>query len=167
MANNLENILSDRMETSEDTQKNRFLTFLVGNEGYGIEIQYITEIINVLAITKIPELPEYVKGIINLRGKIVPVMDVRLRFGKTAREYDDRTCIIVMNMGDLIIGLIVDSVSEVLTIPEEDISDPPQVGARGSVFIRKIGKSPGGMKLLLDCNRLLMEENTEDLSDEV
>ena len=95
----------------EDTpQKGRFLTFVVDEEFYGIEIQYITEIIGIQTITTIPELPEYLKGIINLRGKIIPVMDVRLRFRKQQRKYNDRTCIIVVEIKDITLGLIVDSV---------------------------------------------------------
>ncbi len=146
----------------EDTQKDRYLTFIIGNECYGIEIQYITEIIGIQAITEIPELPEYVKGIINLRGKIVPVIDVRLRFKKEPKEYNDRTCVVVIDVKELSIGLIVDQVAEVLTIPEQNIVDPPQVhkGANNK-YIKKIGKVGNAVKLLLDCEMLITEHEAE------
>lgn len=147
----------------EDTQKDRYLIFLLGNEFYGVEIRYVTEIIGLQAITEIPELPEYIRGIINLRGKIVPVMDVRLRFKKEALEYNDRTCVIVVEVGDISMGLIVDQVAEVLTIPEEEIVDPPQVNRGSSRYIRKIGKAGSSVKLLLDCERLLTDYEAEEL----
>ena len=111
----------------EDTQKGRYLIFFIDNESYGIEIQYVTEIIGIQNITKVPEFPEYLKGIINLRGKIIPVMDVRLRFRKEAKEYSDRTCLIVVNIMDMSIALIVDSVAEVVKIDDTEISELPQV----------------------------------------
>ena len=87
-----QNEVDENIEIEEDTQKDRYLVFSFGNENYGIDIKYVIEIIGIQAITEVPELPEYVKGIINLRGKIIPIMDVRLRFKKEPREYDDRTC---------------------------------------------------------------------------
>jgi purine-binding chemotaxis protein CheW len=150
----------------EDTQKDRFLTFSLGKETYGIEIKYVTEIIGIQDITEIPELPEYVKGIINLRGKIIPVMDVRLRFKKDAREYNDRTCVIVVDIKDISIGLIVDSVSEVLTIDEQDIVEPPQMSkGLNNKYIKKIGKIGNDVKLLLDCEKLLNEDELEKISE--
>jgi len=100
----------------EDTLRGKYLIFSMGDEFFGMEIRYITEIIGIQPITEVPEMPEYVKGVTNLRGKIIPVMDARLRFKKALREYDDRTCIIVVETGDVSIGLIVDSVAEVLTL---------------------------------------------------
>lgn len=153
-------------ELEEDTQKGRYLTFSLGRESYGIEIKFVTEIIGIQIITQIPELPEYVKGIINLRGKIIPVMDVALRFKKEPREYNDRTCIIVVDFGDLSIGLIVDSVSEVVTIPDEDIVDPPQMNkGLSNRYIKSIGKLGNDVKLLLDCEKLLTEEELSDLNE--
>ncbi len=150
----------------EDTQRGRFLTFSLGNESYGIEIVYVTEIIGIQAITEIPELPEYINGIINLRGKIIPVMDVRLRFKKEPKEYNDRTCVIVVDIKDISLGLIVDSVSEVLSIPEEDIVSPPKMSkAHGNRYIKKIGKVGNDVKLLLDCEELLVDDEIEDLKE--
>ena len=158
-------IMEDNLEI-EDTQKGRFLTFSLGKESYGIEIKYVTEIIGIQEITEIPELPEYVRGIINLRGKIIPVMDVRLRFKKEPREYNDRTCVIVVDIKDLSIGLIVDGVAEVLTIPEQDIVEPPKMNKGFSNrYINRIGKVGNDVKLLLDCEKLLTENELEDLNE--
>jgi len=101
MSEALENVL----EYEEDTQKGKYLTFIIGKEVYGIEIKYVMEIIGMQQITEVPELPEYIKGIINLRGKIIPVLDVRLRFKKEPMEYNDRTCIIVVDIKDVSVGL--------------------------------------------------------------
>ena len=94
----MSNIIEETFQMEEDTQKDKYLTFSIGNEDYGIEIKYVTEIIGIQVITEIPELPNYVKGIINLRGKIIPVMDVRLRFKKEPLAYNDRTCVIVVDI---------------------------------------------------------------------
>lgn len=158
-------IVKDYLDIEEDTQKGRYLTFSLDKESYGIEIKYVTEIIGIQAITTIPEIPQYVKGIINLRGKIIPVMDVRLRFKKEPKDYNDRTCVIVVDIKDLSIGLIVDNVSEVLTINEQDIVDPPQMNkGLHNRYIKKIGKVGNDVKLLLDCDMLLTEEELEDLN---
>jgi purine-binding chemotaxis protein CheW len=152
------------METlAEDTLKGRYLTFSVGNESYGIEVRHITEIVGIQAITEMPELPYYIKGIINLRGKIIPVMDVRLRFGKEPKDYNDRTCIIVIDIGDLTFGLIVDAVSEVITIPEEDIIVPPKLGSNR--YIKNIGKVGDDVKLLLDCEKLLSADEIKIITE--
>lgn len=149
----------------EDTQKDKFLTFSLGNEFYGIEIRFVTEIVGMQPITEVPELPEYIRGIINLRGKIIPVMDVRLRFKKPLREYNDRTCIIVIDVKDIAIGLIIDSVSEVISIPEADIVIPPGASqGLSNKYIKGIGKVGNEVKLILDCDKLLNDEETESLS---
>ena len=159
-------INEDIMEIDEDTQKNRFLTFSISKESYGIEIRYVTEIIGIQAITEMPELPEYVNGIINLRGNIIPVMDVRLRFKKEPKEYNDRTCVIVIDIGNLSIGLIVDTVSEVITIPEEGIVEPPNINKGFSNrYIKNIGKVGNEVKLLLDCDKLLTNDEPENLNE--
>lgn len=156
-------VYENETEMEEDTQKGRYLTFSLGKETYGIEIRHVTEIIGIQAITELPELPEYIKGIINLRGKIIPVMDVRLRFKKGSMDYNDRTCVIVIEIQALSIGLIVDSVSEVLSIGEQDIVDPPQMNKGFSnKYIKSIGKVGNDVKLLLDCERLLSENELED-----
>ncbi|MBV7271579.1 chemotaxis protein CheW [Clostridium thailandense] len=155
----------DIIDREEDTQKDKFLTFSLGNEFYGIEIMYVTEIIGIQSITEVPELPDYIKGIINLRGKIIPLMDVRLRFKKEPREYNDRTCIVVIDIRDMFIGLIVDSVSEVMSIPEQDIVPPPGLSKSSNRYIKGIGKVGNEVKLILDCNKMLNEEEIESLSN--
>ena len=152
-------------ELDEDTQKDKFLTFSLGKEDYGIEIRFVTEIIGIQAVTEVPELPEYVKGIINLRGKIIPVMDVRLRFKKNAVEYNDRTCIIVVDIGQISVGLIVDMVAEVISIAEQEIVPPPDMKTGFNCrFVKGIGKVGNEVKLILDCEKLLSNEEIENLS---
>ena len=153
------------LEEEEDTQKDKYLTFSLNKEFFGIEIRFVTEIIGIQAITEIPQLPQYIKGIVNLRGKIIPVMDVRLRFQKEPMEYNDRTCIIVVEIKDICIGLIVDRVSEVLSISEENIVPPPdnKLGVK-SKYITGIGKVENDIKLILDCDELLNDEEAESLT---
>ncbi len=149
------NTISENTILEEDTQSEKYLTFKLENEHYGIAIEYVTEIINMLTITQIPGLPDYIKGIINLRGKIVPVMDLRLKFNMNVIEYDDRTCIIVAMIDNMDIGFIVDSISEVLIIPDEDIVPPSEMSKESKKFINGISKVGGDIKLLLDCHKLL------------
>ncbi len=150
--------------TEEDTQAGKFLTFMLGKESYGIEIKYVTEIIGIQPIAQVPDLPQYIRGIINLRGKIIPIMDVRLRFKKMFKEYNDRTCIIVIELKEISIGLIVDSVSEVIIISDAQIVKPPEMSIGKSTYIKGIGKVGEEVKLLLDCDRLLNEQEAEDIS---
>ena len=160
-----EAVTLELLDQEEDTMKDRFLTFALSNEAYGIEIRYVTEIIGIQPITEVPELPEYIRGIINLRGKIIPVMDVRLRFRKPFREYNDRTCVIVIDINDISIGLIVDSVAEVISIPDTEIVAPPDMNKGGSKYIKGIGKVGSEVKLLLDCEKLLGEDEAEILNN--
>lgn len=160
----MQDATENTLHLEEDTLKGRYLTFLVGKESYGVEVRHVTEIVGIQSITEIPELPAYVKGIINLRGKIIPVMDVRLRFGKEPKAYDDRTCVIVIDIGNLSIGLIVDAVSEVITIPEQDIVPPPKMQQGFGKSIKNIGKVGDDVKLLLDCEKLLTSDEVESLS---
>jgi purine-binding chemotaxis protein CheW len=155
------------LEQEEDTQKGKFLTFSLGNEFYGLEICYVTEIIGIQPITEIPELPEYIRGIINLRGRIIPVMDVRIRFRKPQREYNDRTCIVVVEIKDVSVGLIVDSVSEVMPIGDEDIVLPRELKSAQNRYIKGIGKVGTEVKLLLDCDRLLNDDEIDKISGAV
>lgn len=159
-------VMEDMLVQEEDTQKGKYLIFFIGNEEYGIEIKYVTEIIGIQSITPIPELPQYVKGVINLRGKIIPVMDVRLRFRKEERKYDERTCIIVIEIRDISIGLVIDRVSEVVDIADNEIAPPPKIGSGFShKYIQGIGKLENSVKLLLDCDKLLNDEEIETISE--
>jgi purine-binding chemotaxis protein CheW len=150
-----ENLLNEMSTEEEDTQKNRFLTFAIEREQYGIEIKYVIEIIGIQPITMVPELPDYIRGIINLRGKIIPVMDIRQRFRKEAGQYNDRTCVIVININNMALGLIVDNVAEVLSIQENEITDPPEISRESNRYIKGIGKVGNEVILLLDCSKLL------------
>lgn len=156
-------LLEEDYEEDEDTQADKFLTFILVQEEYGIEIKYVTEIIGIQNIAGVPEMPHYIKGVINLRGKVIPVMDVRLRFGLQEREYDDRTCIIVINIDEQSVGLIVDRVSEVLDIPEAQVEPPPRVkNGRSSRFIQGMGKVGDRVKILLNAHQLLFDMNKAD-----
>ena len=147
------------MDHDDDTLKGKYLIFSIGQEQYGIEIRYITEIIGMQPITQVPEMPGYVKGITNLRGKIIPVMDARMRFGKELRAYDDRTCIIVIDNNDVTTGLIVDRVLEVVIMEDEDVSSPLDTNQEGRKLIKGFGKVANKVRLLLDCRRLLADNS--------
>ena len=144
---------------SEDTLKGMFLSFQIAEEDYGIEIRYITEIVGIQKITEIPDMPHYVKGVVNLRGKVIPVVDLRLRFDMQEREYDERTCLIIINNENTEIALIVDTVNEVISIQDENISPPPKLilekNHSESDYIHGIGKINNNVKILLDVNKLL------------
>lgn len=154
----------------EDTQKDKYLTFTLGEELYGIDIRAVIEIIGIMPITKVPEVPAYVQGIINLRGKIIPVVDMRLRFGQEYRQYSDRTCVIIISVNDVLIGLIIDGVSEVLTIPENSIVPPPELKSVRNRYVKNIGKlSEEKVVLLLDWKKLFSTEDEallENMNDD-
>ncbi len=144
-------------------REGKYLTFSLASEEYGISILKIKEIIGMMAITPVPQTPEFVKGVINLRGKVIPVLDLRLRFGMEAIDYTERTCIIVVEIegaaGIVMIGIVVDAVSEVLNIKGEDIEDTPTFGTRlNTDFILGMAKMGGGVKILLDIDRVLSAE---------
>jgi purine-binding chemotaxis protein CheW len=150
---------------AEDMQTGRYLTFSIGDVMFGIEMHYITEIIGMQKITELPDMPGYMKGIINLRGKIIPVLDVRLLFGKEERQFDDRTCVIVIDIAGIPIGLIVDRVSEVITISTSDVSEVPKASGQNNRFVKNIGKTESGVVLILDCEKLLSDQEIEAISE--
>lgn len=158
-------VLEELTGQEEDTQRGKFLTFTLGKEVFGIEIRYVTEIIGIQPITEVPEVPDYVKGIINLRGQIITVIDVRVKFRKQAVEYNDRTCIIVIDIQNVSVGLIVDNVSEVISISDENIVPPPdyKTGFQNR-YIKGIGKAENDVILLLDCNKLLTKHELDVVS---
>jgi len=146
-----------------DSQKDKYVTFKSGNEYFGIKIEYVNEIIVCQEITEIPETEEYIKGLINLRGKIIPVIDVRIRFKQEPFEYNDRTCIIVLNVKELVVGLIVEKIAEVVEITEGNILPNPKIGKADrsqNKYVYGIGKVGDEVKLLLDPERLLNDEDT-------
>lgn len=145
---------NDMLLEAKDAQ-DRFLIFTIDEQNYGIEIQYITEIIEIMPATVVPFLPSCMKGIINLRGSIIPLMDVRLRFGLPEKEYTDQTCIIVLDKDGVSLGLIVDAVQEVTNIPQ-DLRMPPPLGqGEGSRYINGVANGQGQIQLLLDCDQLM------------
>ncbi len=146
----------------QDTQQDTYVTFQSGNEYFALKIEYVNEIIVYQEITQIPESEDYVKGLINLRGKIIPVIDVRIRFKQEPKEYTDRTCIIIINVKGTVAGLIVDRVAEVVKIDEADILEPPALGndeKSQNKYVYGIGKVGNSVKLLLDPDRLLKDED--------
>jgi purine-binding chemotaxis protein CheW len=147
-------------------REGKYLTFTLDKEEYGIGILKIKEIIGMMPITPVPQTPEYVKGVINLRGKVIPVVDLRLRFGMDAIDYTERTCTIVVEIsgqsGTVMIGTVVDSVSEVLNIKGEDIEDTPTFGTKlDTDYILGMAKMDGGVKILLDIDEVLSSEEIE------
>jgi len=149
-------------------REGKYLTFSLGAEEYGIGILKIKEIIGMMKITGVPQMAEHVKGVINLRGKVIPVVDLRLRFRMPEIGYTERTCIIVLEIalsGDPVqIGVVVDGVSEVLNIRSADIEAPPAFGTRVDTgYILGMAKINGGVKLLLDVDRVLSGEEIEEL----
>jgi purine-binding chemotaxis protein CheW len=156
----------DVLEAQEDTQEGKYLTFSMGKEEYGIGIRHVTEIIGIQNVTDLPDMPAYVKGVINLRGKVIPVIDVRLRFSLEERPYDERTCIVVVNIRNIAVGLIVDSVSEVVDIAAAQIEPPPQIRkGQASRYVEGLGHVGDTVKILLNIRDLLYEGELEEISD--
>jgi purine-binding chemotaxis protein CheW len=169
----LENIGTIRMEHSMSLQEGdkqlmkqdgalsairsgKFLTFFLAGEEYGIEILKVHEIIGLLPITRVPQTRKYMRGVINLRGKVIPIFDARLKFGMPAIEGTNETCIIVVHIRGVEVGVIVDRVSEVVDIPEGEIEPAPAFGAGfNTEYILGIGKSQGRVKILLNIDRML------------
>ena len=153
-------------EDDEDTQKGKILTFQLENEVFGIEIKNVVEIIGVQPITYVPEVPAYVKGIINLRGQIIPSIDMRLRFNKEPALYNDRTCIIIIEIRDIKIGFIVDCVNEVIKISDENIVPPPTYRAAfHNPYIKGIGKTGDDVIILLDCEKIISDNEFEIINE--
>lgn len=151
-------------------REGKYLTFTLAEEEYGLGILKIKEIIGMMPVTSVPKTPEFVKGVINLRGKVIPVLDLRLRFGIEEIDYTERTCIIVVEVegqiGRVEIGIVVDSVSEVLNIKGSDIEDTPAFGTKlDTTFILGMAKMEGGIKILLDIDRVLATREVEALQN--
>ncbi len=147
-------------EELEDIRHGKYMTFQVGTDFFGIELKYVNEIIQMQPVTPIPEVEHFIKGLINLRGKIIPVIDVADRFGKESFEYNDRTCVIVIEVKGIEVGLIIENIAEVVSIDAENILPPPTVGhgSTQSKFIHGIGKIGDEVKLLLDPVKLLSDD---------
>ncbi|MFO7850214.1 MAG: chemotaxis protein CheW [Spirochaetia bacterium] len=154
-------------EEDEDLQTDKYLLFKLGQEVYGINIMTVTDIIELQKITEVPDMPEYIRGVINLRGQVIPVMDLRLRFKMEPREYDDRTCIVIVNINEQPIGFIVDTVSEVVEIPEKNIDPAPEFksGSAREKYIAGLGKVDNEVKILLDVSKIVKQEEIESMKE--
>jgi len=158
----------DRAVKAMVAEEGKYLTFTMADEEYGIGILKIKEIIGMMPITTVPQTPEFLKGVINLRGKVIPVIDLRLRFGLEAIDYTERTCIIVVEIegsaGTVQIGIMVDAVSEVLNVNQADIEETPTFGARlNTNYILGMAKLEGGVKILLDIDKVLSNQEMATL----
>ncbi|MCI8443483.1 MAG: purine-binding chemotaxis protein CheW [Provencibacterium sp.] len=143
----------------QDDLDGKFLTFYIGDAIYGIELLHVIEIIQVVAITPVPNVPAYISGIINLRGKIVPVINVRTKFSQPEKEFDDKTCIIVIEIEGMHVGLIVDSVSDVANIENDQLAEPPEFNASASNhYLHSIANVGGRMILNIDCDRFFQSD---------
>lgn len=141
-----------------DDLSNRFLTFVIEDTIYGISLINVLEIIGIQSITSVPNIPSHVKGLINLRGKVVPVIDTRLKMGKSERPYDDLTCIIVIDIQDMHIGLIVDSVSEVIAVDMNKIAVPPKTYVQENQFLSSVVAREGHSILNIDLDKFLAND---------
>lgn len=158
--------IKDELLEEEDSQKGRFMTFQTGKEYFGISISYVNEIIAMQEITSIPEVEDYIKGLINLRGKIIPVIDVRIRFKMEPKEYTNRTCIIVISVKSVTIGLIVEKIADVDTIMEDDIVPPPAIGRKdkeSNKYVYGLARTGEIVKMLIDPEKLINDEELDAL----
>lgn len=159
----METAIMDQAVQAVANREGKYLTFALAGEEYGIGILKVKEIIGMMTITTVPQTPSYVKGVINLRGKVIPVADLRLKFGMEPMEYNERTCIIVVEIESaqktIRMGIVVDSVSEVLNIKASDIEETPSFGRQlNTAFILGMAKINGSVKILLDIDRIFREE---------
>lgn len=159
--------LWDMEGEDEDTQANKYLIFNTEGEAYGVPIQFINEIIEMQKITEVPDMPDFIEGVINLRGMVIPVIDIRKRFGLPERDYDNRTCIIIITIEDKRIGCIVDSVSEIMEILPASIAPPPQFRNTDikNKYIEGLGKVGENVKILLNIEKLIFEEALEKIEE--
>ncbi len=152
----------EAVTTKKRVTEEKFLTFVLNSEVYAIEILKVREIISLMDITNVPQMPGYMKGVINLRGKVIPIIDLRLKFSMPEGEYTQETCTIVMEVANTSVGIIVDSVSEVMEIKSDEIEDTPQFGQRiDTNFIMGLGKTNGTIVMLLDIAKVLSSEELE------
>jgi len=144
----------------------KYLTFMLAEEEYGLEILKVREIIKMMEITSVPRTPEFVKGVVNLRGKVIPVVDLRLKFGMPLAETTEETCIIVVDVGGIEMGTIIDQVNEVLDITEDEIDDAPSFGTDvDTEFILGMGKTGDRVSILLDIGKVLAAEELDELAE--
>uniref|UniRef100_Q01VJ8 Chemotaxis protein CheW n=1 Tax=Solibacter usitatus (strain Ellin6076) TaxID=234267 RepID=Q01VJ8_SOLUE len=159
---------NDNAAAQADTRAGKYLTFQLANEEFGIRVLKVREIMGIQEITAVPQTPAHIKGVINLRGKVVPVIDLRLKFGVAAAEYTQRTCIIVTQVqgenGPVMMGIVVDGVSEVLNLTGAEIEDTPDFGEEISgSYLLGMAKVKGKVKILLDIDRVLSTQDMHNL----
>ena len=153
------------LQDAEETQKDLFLTFRLGDEDFGMEIFHVIEIVGIQKITEVPGMPEFIKGVINLRGSVIPVMDVRLKFGMPERQYDNRTCLIVVQVEEISTALVVDCVNEVSEISSNQIEPPPRERKDGRNYISGMGKLGDSVKILLNMDKLLNDSPSVEVEE--
>ena len=154
----------EEAEENEDTQKDKYITFLLGDEEYAIEIKYVNEIIGMQKYTYLPDMPDYIKGVIKLRNSVYPIIDARMKFHLQEKDYGARTCIIIVTINDTTVGLIVDLVNEVLDIPEEHVAPPPKTNMKSkNNYIKGIGKLGERVKIILDIHKMFSEDELSDI----
>lgn len=143
----------------ENVTKHRYLSFFVEDEQYGIEISHINEIIAMMKITHVPRTPDFVEGVINLRGSIIPIVDVRGKFGLVKKEHDMNTAIIINEVGGMNIGFVVDRVEDVLTFNEKDLGEPPKFGSHiDTSFIQSVAEVDSSVILILDMEKIFEDD---------
>jgi purine-binding chemotaxis protein CheW len=159
---------ADSFRGQKEERAGKYLTFWLGGEEYGLEILKVREIIGMMDITSVPRTPRFVRGVINLRGKIIPIIDLRVKFGMEVAERTEMTCIIVVDVGSLEMGIVVDKVSEVMDIGAEEIEDAPSFGvAVDTNFILGIGKTGNKVTILLDIGKVLTRGETLEIAGAV
>lgn len=153
----------DQAFADENNIDDMYLTFAVSGEEYGVGIEFVTEIVGMQKVMEVPDVPSFIKGVINLRGKVIPVMDVRLRFGMEEKDYTERTVIIVLDVDSIPIGLAVDAVSDVREIPPSSIDHPPQYGGNrdGKGVVRGLGKQDDLVAIIIDIRRLISNQTID------
>jgi purine-binding chemotaxis protein CheW len=144
-------------KTAAQAAQLQLVSFYLGGEEYGLEILRVQEIIRMMNLTRVPNSPDFVEGVINLRGKVIPVVGLRKRFGLEARPHDKQSRIVVVEVHGSVIGFVVDSVSEVLRIPADTVDPPPRLAKVDREFVSGVGKLENRLLLLLDVNRLMTE----------
>ncbi|MDH4121628.1 MAG: chemotaxis protein CheW [Deltaproteobacteria bacterium] len=155
----------DEDDFDEDILRDKYLTFLLGDEVYAIDIKFVSEIIRLQKVIHVPDMPPYIPGVVDIRGRVIPVMDVRMRVNMEVREYDERTCVIVIQVEQqTALGLIVDRVMEVAMIPTESIETRPLINMKGrDLFIVGMGKIEGEVRIILDVNKLLRGQELQSI----
>lgn len=163
MEDQLEKNTADKNNIDELSQ---YVTFKIDNEMYGVEVLRVHEIVGITKITHVPNSMEFMKGVINLRGNVVPVIDIRLKFNMDPRDYDDTTVILIVELKEYLVGLVVDTVSDVISISSQEIQDTPHFSTNiDTDFIQGVGNKDDNLVIILDVNRILSSAEFEKISE--